>query len=114
MSTTSMRRGARNYWGGAALGLAALVLAMQATSQLMAAFGPQVTAHIGSGAFAAVMTALGSIGTVLALAVVLLSVFGFAQDNKPKLTSAAAFAIALAVLASTLFNAVLIPLALGG
>lgn len=114
MSTIPAARGARNYWGGIALGVAILVLAMQGTSQLLAAFSEQATAKMGSGSFSAVMTAIGSIGTVLSLVVVLLSVFGFAQDKKSKLTSAAAFAIALAVLASTIFNAVLIPIAVGG
>lgn len=114
MSITSTPRGARNYWGAVALGLAVLVLAMQAASQLMAAFSSQVMSRIGSSTFAGVMTAIGGVGIVLALATVLLSIFGFAQETKSKLTSAAAFAIALAVLASTLFNAVLVPIAVGG
>ncbi|GAB3563563.1 hypothetical protein [Spelaeicoccus albus] len=104
----------RNYWGAGALAVAVLVLAMQAASRVLAASGSAVTGHIGARAFAGIMTALGSLGTIFALAALLLAAFGVTRDSKSKLPAAAAMAIALAVVGSTLFNAIFIPIAVGG
>lgn len=107
------QRSPHNFWGSAALAVAVVVLAMQAASRVLSAAGAAIAEEVGSGTFAAIMTALGSLGTILALAAVVLAAFGISRDLKSKLPAAAAMAIGLAVVGSTLFNAIFIPIAVG-
>lgn len=108
-ASSSPPRAPRNRWGAVALAVAVLVLALEAAGQLLTAVGPEA-GGMAKSTYSALTSAFGASGTILSLAVLLLAVFGFAQDTKSKLTSATAFAIGLAVLASTLFNAVFVPL----
>lgn len=109
----SGNRRPHSFWGTAALAVAVLVLAMQAAGRVLAAAAGPVTARLGGSTFAAIMTALGSLGVVLALAALVLAGFGISRDSKSKLPAAAAMAIGLAVVVSALFNAIFIPIAAG-